>query len=411
MTSLKDRDWFQRRDLVTVMALLNRDGGQARIVGGVVRNALMGIPVSDFDIATTVLPEEVMKRAEKAGIKAVPTGLKHGTVTLVVEHVPFEVTTLRKDVETDGRHAEVAFTDDWDADARRRDFTINALYCDAEGTVHDPVGGLADVERRNVRFIGEADDRIAEDHLRILRFFRFFAWYGGGRPDASGLKACARARDKLSTLSAERVWAEMTKIMSAPDPARALLWMRTSGVLANVLPETEKWGIDAIHGLVAAETAFGWPAEALIRLAAIVPPVAERMANLSQRLRLSRAEAAWLQAFAETVPVAAELAAHALAERLYREGTDGIIARLKLDIAAEKARDGESLDSLKRIHGLSHALATALSWKRPVFPVKGSDLASLGVAPGPEMGARLKSLEADWVASGFTLSRADLLKS
>jgi poly(A) polymerase len=271
MSNVAGEDWFLKPGLQRIFALLNADGGEARVVGGAVRNALMGMPVADIDMATTLPPQDVVERAQRAGIKAVPTGIEHGTVTLVLDGEGFEVTTLRRDVETDGRHAQVIFGTDWNEDAQRRDLTINALYADASGEVIDLVGGLADIETRNVRFIGDAGTRIAEDYLRVLRFFRFFAHYGSGRPDADGLRASARAKDKMSTLSAERVWSEMKKLLSATDPSRALLWMRQSGVLSQVLPETEKWGIDAIHGLVAAEQALGWTPDALVRLAAIVP--------------------------------------------------------------------------------------------------------------------------------------------
>jgi len=257
MTSVADQPWFQDPALGRVFALLNADGGEGRVVGGAVRNSLMGLAVADIDIATTLLPETVMERAAAAGIKAVPTGIAHGTVTLVIDGRPFEVTTLRTDVETDGRRAKVAFSMDWQSDAERRDLTINALYANASGEVIDLVGGLADIEKRNIRFIGNAATRIEEDYLRILRFFRFFAWYGSGRPDAEGLKASSAARSKLKTLSAERVWSELRKLLSAEDPGRALLWMRQVAVLSEILPETEKWGIDAIPALVSTEKGAG----------------------------------------------------------------------------------------------------------------------------------------------------------
>ncbi|MGO6900642.1 CCA tRNA nucleotidyltransferase, partial [Rhizobium ruizarguesonis] len=272
MTGLADQAWFRDPALGRILTLLSADGGEGRVVGGAVRNSLMGLPVNDVDIATTLRPEAVMERAAAAGIKAVPTGLEHGTVTLVIDGKPFEVTTLRTDVETDGRHAKVAFSTDWKADAERRDLTINALYADAKGEVVDLVGGLADIKTRNIRFIGDAARRIAEDHLRILRFFRFFAYYGSGRPDAEGLKACSAARSKLTTLSAERVWSELRKLLGAGDPGRALLWMRQVAVLTEILPESERWGIDAIPSLITTEKALGWTPDPLLRLAAIVPP-------------------------------------------------------------------------------------------------------------------------------------------
>ena len=213
MTSVSGEAWFSDPALVRVLALLNGDGGEGRVAGGAVRNSLMGLPVADVDIATTLRPEVVVERAKAAGIKAVPTGIEHGTVTLVIDGTPFEVTTLRRDVATNGRHAEVAFGTDWQTDAERRDLTINALYATGDGRVIDLVNGLPDIESRTVRFIGDAAMRIAEDHLRILRFFRFFALYGSGRPDAEGLKACARAKTSLAKLSAERVWSETKRLV------------------------------------------------------------------------------------------------------------------------------------------------------------------------------------------------------
>ncbi|MEL6744920.1 MAG: CCA tRNA nucleotidyltransferase, partial [Pseudomonadota bacterium] len=248
-----DQPWLAQRSVQKVLALLSSDGGEARVNGGAVRNALLNEPVGDIDIATTLEPSEVVKRAKAAKIKSVPTGIDHGTVTLVIDADAFEVTTLRSDVETDGRHAVVRFGTDWTQDAQRRDLTMNALYCAADGTVFDPLSGYDDVMNRRVRFIGDALDRIREDRLRILRFFRFFAWYGAFRPDADGLRACVREKNGLRNLSAERIWQELSKLLAAPDPSRALLWMRQTGVLSVVLEESENWGIDTIHGLVRVE--------------------------------------------------------------------------------------------------------------------------------------------------------------
>ncbi len=335
--SVADESWFRDAALTRVLALLNADQGEGRVAGGAVRNALMGIAVADVDIATTLLPDEVVSRAKAAGIKAVPTGIEHGTVTLVIDGRPFEVTTLRRDVETDGRHAKVLFGTDWQADAERRDLTINALYADQAGQVIDLVDGLKDIDSRTVRFIGDASQRIAEDYLRVLRFFRFFAYYGSGRPDADGLRASARAKDKLSTLSAERIWMEMRKLFAAPDPSRSLLWMRTSGVLAAILPETEKWGIDAIHGLIATEDALGWAADPLLRLAAIIPDNAERVAAMAKRLRLSNAEAGRLDEWATTARLPEEVTDVGFDRLLYRGAKAGMVMRLKLALSSARA--------------------------------------------------------------------------
>ncbi len=402
MISLKQQPWFQSPALTRILVLLNRDGAEARIVGGAVRNALMGLPVADMDIATTLKPEEVMERARQEGIKVVPTGLAHGTVTLVLDGVPFEVTTLRRDVATDGRHAEVLFTDDWKADAERRDLTINALYADASGEVHDDVGGLADIKSRTIRFIGDATKRIEEDYLRILRFFRFFAHYGNGRPDADGLRACASARAKLHSLSAERVWAELKKLLAADNPGRALLWMRTTGVLSEVLPETEKWGIDSIPGLVATEQALGWMPDPLLRLAAIIPPDEARVTRMVERLRLSKVEASFFAAWAKAPEINEDMAGASLNRLLYTEGCDGIVARIRLKLANQREKD-QNIDRLRAL------LDIAQHWQKPDFPVKGADLLALGIPAGPLLGQKLAELESRWVEQDFKPKKEELL--
>ncbi len=222
------------------------------------------------------------------------------------------MTTLRKDIETNGRHAKVAFGTDWKADAERRDFTINALYATANGEVIDYVGGLTDIETQTLRFIGDAEARIREDYLRILRFFRFFAWYGSGRPETDGLRASARLKDGLDQLSAERVWSELKKLLAAPDPSRALLWMRQAGVLTAILPESEKWGIDAIHGLVRTEADLGWPVDALLRLESMIPPDTARVDAMGKRLKMSNAERARLEAWARADAIKSEMSEQAL---------------------------------------------------------------------------------------------------
>ncbi|MCM2291199.1 CCA tRNA nucleotidyltransferase [Allorhizobium sp. BGMRC 0089] len=409
MISVADQPWFQDPALKRIFTLLNDEHGEVRVVGGAVRNSLMGVPVKDVDLATTHLPAEVMARAQAAGIKAVPTGIDHGTVTLVVDGAPFEVTTLRRDVATDGRHAEVSFGTDWQADAERRDFTVNALYADHSGAVIDPVEGLKDIETGTIRFIGEAKTRIAEDYLRVLRFFRFFAWYGRGRPDAEGLRASAAARDRLNRLSPERVWAEIKKLLSAENPARALLWMRQSGVLTAVLPETEKWGIDAIHGLVETEAALGLKPDPLLRLAAIVPDDAVRLAAMAERLRLSRAEAGFFQAFAEAPKIGADLGEAALERLLYRHGRAGILARLRLALASARAGAGDEIETMQVTGSFSRLLKKAETYSKPEMPVSGADILAAGFEPGPEVGRLLSRLEEDWVASRFSMSRDDLL--
>lgn len=402
-------DWLAKDDLQRLLAALSQGGEEARLAGGAVRNALLGEAVSDIDIATTTVPEETERRAQAAGFRTVPTGKEHGTITVIAGGEAYEVTTLRADVATDGRHASVAFGKDWKADAERRDFTINALYATAAGEVIDLVGGLADLETRTLRFIGDAEARIREDYLRILRFFRFFAWYGDGRPDPEGLRACARLKDGMVRLSAERVWAELKKLLAAPDPSRALLWMRQTGVLSLVLPESEKWGIDAVHALVAAGRDLGWRPDPLLRLEAIVPADPARMAALASRLKLSKAEAARLAAWAMTGPVAPSTGEAALAKIAYRGDRQAVDDRLRLGLAAARARAGEDSGALAEAGGYLRLLRFLEGWEKPVFPVKGSDLAALGMASGPRMGETLSKLETEWVESGFRAGRDALL--
>jgi tRNA nucleotidyltransferase/poly(A) polymerase len=404
-----DAGWLADALVQRLLAALNADGAEARIVGGAVRNALLGQPVTEIDIATTTVPAETARRGAAAGFRAVDTGAEHGTMTLVAEGRGFEVTTLRADVETDGRRAKVHFGRDWKADAERRDFTINGLYADPDGTVIDLVGGLDDIAARRLRFIGDAETRIREDYLRILRFFRFFAWYGDGRPDADGLRACARLKAGVDGLSAERVWAELKKLLGAPDPARALLWMRQSGVLSRVLPESEKWGIDSIHALVAAERDLGWTPDALLRLEAIVPPDGARMEAMGKRLKLSRAEAARLGEWAGSPQPGAATTEAALRAMLYRGQPQGLRDRLRLALAGARARAVTDTPALMEAGQFSKLLAVADNWQRPMFPLTGADLKALGVREGAALGALLRRLEDCWIDSGFVLRRDALI--
>ncbi|EFM58259.1 polyA polymerase family protein [Brucella sp. BO2] len=402
-------DWLNAKPLQALFKALNRDGGEARVVGGAVRNTLLGTGVSDVDLATTHLPEETVRLASEAGFKPVPTGMEHGTITVVVQGHPFEVTTLRRDIETNGRHAKVAFGTDWKADAERRDFTINALYVTADGTVIDQVGGLADIETRTLRFIGDAEQRIREDYLRILRFFRFFAWYGSGRPEAEGLRASARLKDGIAQLSAERIWSEMKKLLGAPDPSRALLWMRQAGVLNLVLPESEKWGIDAIHGLVRTQSDLGWQADPLLRLESLVPPDAVRMEELGKRMKMSNAERARLEAWARADAVKPGLSEQALKKAIYRGSKQALLDRIRLAYAAARQEAVGSDEAMIRAGGFARLLDAAEHYDAPVFPVTGGDLLARGIEKGPGLGETLRSLETLWIDSGFSLDRSALL--
>ena len=401
--------WLKDPKLQQLLALLNAYGGEARIVGGAVRNALLGEPIADVDIATTNLPNETVRRAEAAGFRAIPTGAEHGTITVISDGKQFEVTSLRADVETDGRRAKVVFGRDWKLDAERRDFTINALYAKADGSVIDLVGGLADLESRTLRFIGDAETRISEDYLRILRFFRFFAWYGKSRPDAEGFKACSRLKKGLDVLSAERVWFEVKRLLSAPDPSRALFWMRKASVLTAALPESEKWGIDAIHALIRAENDLGWNADPLLRLASIVPPDAAHMKTLGERLRLSNVETDRLVQWAVSEKIEPTVTEGELAKRLYRGNVEAVSDRLRLDLASARGRVERDEKARIQAGDYFHLLTFVGKWQKPEFPLRGGDFEALCVE-GALLGSLLKVLEAEWIESGFLLERDALLK-
>jgi poly(A) polymerase len=396
-------------NVLGLFAALNQ-AGEARIVGGAVRDALMRRPVGDLDFATTLLPDQTIGAVEAAGFKAVPTGYAHGTITAVKDGRGYEITTLRKDVATDGRRADVAFGTDWETDALRRDFTINALSVDAQGTIYDYCDGLADIETRAVRFIGNAETRIREDYLRTLRFYRFFAHLGSGRPDADGIRATAKLKDGLSKLSAERVWQEIKKLLTAPDPSRALLWMRQAGVLTAVLPESERWGIDAIPALISSEQALKWTHDTLLRLMAITPPDLQQREALAERLRLSKSERERLLAHAATAPINAETSDLALRKRLYREGLSGIADHLKLALVSMRSKAEADNQTMIDIAKLSGLLNTATTYDRPEFPVGGNDIKSKNLE-GPALGKALEALEQQWIDSGFTLTKAQLLST
>jgi poly(A) polymerase len=387
-------------ETAAVLSALAAGGAEARFVGGCVRDAWLGRPFQDIDIATDAAPERVMDLLTAAGLKAVPTGIDHGTVTAVSGGKPFEITTLRRDVETDGRHAVVAFTADWREDAARRDFTFNALSAEPDGTLHDYFGGLSDLAAGRVRFVGEARTRIAEDVLRALRFFRFHAHYGTGAPDAEGLAACAAAAPLLPGLSGERVRAEILRLLQAPDPVPVWRTMADAGVLAPLLPEADDR--PRLERLVALDRALGDPSSPLLRLAALLPGdriVAEAVAD---RLKLSNAERTGLAAYAAPpVVLGAALPRAARRVALHRLD-DGALAAglLRLDAATR----GDVPAAV-----VAEALAALPADTPPPFPLAGRDLLALGLAPGPAVGAVLKVVEEWWIGGGFEAGRADCL--
>lgn len=390
--ALTDAPWLRSGPVADILALLNGGGEEARVVGGAVRNALLGLPHGDIDIATTALPAEVKRRAEAGGIKCVPTGIEHGTVMLVRGGTSFEVTTLREDVETYGRKAKVAFGRDWKRDAERRDFTMNALSADAAGVVHDYVGGLDDLPHRRVRFIGEPEKRIAEDYLRILRFFRIHGQYGEGEPDRDGLIACIQARDGLATLSAERVRAELLKLVLARHAVAVLAAMSEAGILVSLLAGVPR--LASFSNMIKAEAALGVEGDAVRRLGALAVVVSEDAERLWLRLRLANAEHERLQAMADRwwdTP-AGEAEARVL---LYHLGEEHYRDRILLGWA----RDGHGAD-----HARWRELAALPSrWQAPFFPIKSGDFVARGVEKGPALGAAMRKAEADWIAQGFPL--------
>jgi poly(A) polymerase len=399
--SMAGLDWFEALPARTVFAALNRGGHETRAVGGAIRNSLMGLPVTEVDFATTATPDEVTALAAKAGLKTVPTGLHHGTVTVIADHHPYEVTTLRQDVETFGRHASVRFTDDWAMDAARRDFTINALYADASGLVHDPLGGYPDVMARRVRFIGSARERIREDYLRILRFFRFTANYGQ-QPDAEGYRACIAERAGLALLSAERVHTELLRILVTREPLRALEPMSEAGFLVSLIGVVVR--VSHAARLIAIEEANGLPGDGLRRLAALALMKEEDAGHLTRKLRLSNVEAARLEIMANLAPdLGVQTGPLALKTALYRLGPERFRDRVLIAWARSGAEPG---DPAWREH-----LALPERWKAPVFPVKGEDMLAAGLEKGPAIGQKLRALEAAWIASDFTMTRKALLEA
>ncbi|HZQ11911.1 MAG TPA: CCA tRNA nucleotidyltransferase [Pseudolabrys sp.] len=392
--------WAGGGALARLLGVLDRDGEEARVVGGAVRNALLGMPADEIDVATTAVPEEVVRRVQAAGFKAVPTGIAHGTVTVVIDGTPFEVTTLRQDVETYGRHAKVAFGRDWRVDAERRDFTINAFSAAADGTVYDYVGGLGDLAARRVRFIGDARRRIEEDYLRILRFFRFHAAYGtADHPDREGLEACIAGRAGLEQLSRERVRMELMKLVVAPHAVPTLIAMTDAGLTLRVLGGVSY--LASFEMMAKAEAAAGLGADPVRRLGALGVWVAEDAERLWQRLRLANAEHERLASMAEgwrrIAPAYGEQAARAL---LYRLGPQRFTDHALLAWARS---------SVGVIDEAWRALATLPArWSAPAFPLKAADFISRGVDKGPLLGVVMREAEDAWVRAGFPSDAAAL---
>lgn len=396
---LRDRGLLDREPLARALAALNGEGVETRVVGGAVRDLALGLEPGDVDLATTALPTETIARAEAAGFKVAPTGIDHGTVTLIGDGRTIETTTLRADVETDGRHAKVVFGRDFLADARRRDFTINALSLDAEGRVYDPLGGLADLAAGRVRFIGDPDDRIHEDHLRILRFFRFSARFGRGMLDPDGLAAAIRRRANLARLSRERVRAELLKLLVAPHAPGVVRTMAEAGVFADILGFALP---GRLARAAAVEAGAGSPPDAVLRLAALAVLVEEDAARCADRLRLSNAEGERLRRAATALARLHGLAAAPtdadLRRLLFGFGRGGAADALLLAQAESSADPNDA--------GFSAARRFLAETPAPVSPLSGRSIIARGVAPGPRVGRILKAFDRLWEAAGFPVDRA-----
>ncbi len=388
--------WMGATETVALVRALTADGATVRFVGGCVRDAVLGREAKDIDLATPDPPETVMALLKRAGLRAVPTGLGHGTITAVVEKAHYEVTTLRRDVSTDGRRAVVAFTDDWVADASRRDFTLNALYADADGAVSDPTGGIGDLRTGTVRFVGDPAQRIGEDTLRVLRYFRFHAWYGKPPVDEASYAACRAAAGDLGNLSAERVAGEALRLLAAPEPLEAVRLMAEAGVLKAVAPEARD--LDSFARLLELEESI----DPLLRLGMLIADGdgPGRAAALAARLRFSNADSARLKLMMEAaLTVAGGVNERAARTLIYAFGNaafeDGV------QVARARAGVGEKFEPL---------IDLSRSWPAPTLPVRGADARALGIDKGPRVGEALRALETWWVENDFAPTREACLE-
>lgn len=398
---LKTATWLSAPALKRVFAALADEVRETRAIGGAVRNTLLGLPVTDMDLATELLPDEVMARAAAAGLGVHPTGIEHGTVTIVSDGVPFEVTTLRRDVETDGRRAVVAFTRDWSEDAHRRDFTINALSVRPDGTIFDYAGGIDDLAARRVRFIGSAEERIREDYLRILRFFRFNSAYGEGPPDATGLHACIALRDGMALLSAERIGAELDNFIVTRRAGAIALLMAESGVFFSATGI--RGHAERLVRLQEIEATLSDAPDGIARMAALFVDTADDATALAGRLRMSTADASALKSIAHNIPrFASPLSAADMRRAIYDAGTVTSERALRVAWAASDAptTDANWIDRCR----------FAAGWTAPTMPFSGADVLALGVAAGPRVGLILRAFEAWWREEDFPADSA-LLKA
>jgi poly(A) polymerase len=399
MTRLDLQPWMTALQTAKLMAAL----GEARFVGGAVRNALLGKPVSDVDVATPLVPADIVTRLVAAGIKAVPTGIEHGTITAVVDGKPYEVTTLRRDVETDGRRAVVAFTTDWAEDARRRDFTMNALYASADGEVLDTVGGVTDLKAGRVRFVGDPVTRIREDYLRILRLFRFHAWYGKGDIDPDALRAAAQEKAGIAKLSGERIAKEMLRLLEAEAPVAVVRAMAQKSVLSEVLPGEPN--LLRLDNLVAIDASNFFTPDPLLRLASLLPgmqsavPPVEFAEAIAGRWKLSTAQRKRLEDLGSSAAwLSPDMSARDVRRQVYRIGK----ARFRDHLLLRWAEEPKAAVQWSALLAIAHA------WDVPRFPLSGTDAIRAGIPEGPEVGRMLAQLEACWIEGDFAADAAML---
>ncbi len=402
--TLPPQPWMTASATRAVIDALEEAGGPgcARFVGGCVRDALLERPIGDIDIATTVRPDAVTAALVAAGLKAVPTGVEHGTVTAISAGEPFEITTLRRDVETDGRRAVVAFTEDWAEDAARRDFRLNALYLEPDGTLHDPTGGgVRDARAGRIVFVGDAETRIREDYLRILRFFRFVAWFGRGEPDAEGLAACAALKDGVRDLSGERAAKELLKLLAADDPRLAVGLMAAAGVLGAILPEVG--GLQRFDGMVGIETELLFTEDAALRLAALLPDEQGAVTEAAQRLRLSNAlRDRLLAACSDEVRLVSWMSPREIRRAIYRLGAKTFQDRVKLNWAASNRPVTSPQWRMLLVY--------ADTWSPPPFPLDGGEIMAAGVPQGPLIGQVRREVEDWWLDLDFTDDKMAVLE-
>jgi poly(A) polymerase len=393
--------WMVAAETRQVIDALTKEGAEARFVGGCVRDALLGRTVKDVDIATPLVPEEATRLLEAAGLKVVPTGIAHGTVTAVSAHRPYEITTLRRDVETDGRHAKVAFTDDWQADAARRDFTMNALSCRPTGELYDYFGGLKDLRQGRVRFVGDANERIREDVLRLLRFYRFVAHYGRGAPDAGARTACKAMANQLPTLSAERLRDETLKLLRAPSPHDVLVLMHNDKVLAAYLPEATD--IQRLSRLVTIERRWDERVRAgdPIRRLAVLLRDPKQATAAATRLRFSNKDRERFEALCAATSFTPPLEERSIRRECYRLGPELLIDRALLHWSVGGNPDNAALERM---------LDAAEAWDPPALPVKGEDVLALGVPTGEAVGTALRQIEEWWIGEDFKPGRDEALQ-